>query len=114
LAGAAGNAVGEASNVIDLASDYLGQVGAVTSRLFGGWYTAVPRPIPGAPQCATDQFSSALCAIWYIVQYTILDGAVGQQLVPLACRILELATLLRFIALGRAILTRLGKLTQIG
>jgi len=110
VGGAGGNVVGVGTNLIDTGLSYLGQLSLLTSGMIGSWNNAIPTAIPGAPRCASDQFSSALCAIWYILDYTVLDGTIGQLLIPLSLIVIDIAILFQFIKLGRAILSRLAKL----
>lgn len=108
-----GNSIGAAGgNLFNLLNGYLGQVGTAFTGTVDAWYAAPPKPIQGLPQCKTDPYSSDWCAILYILQYTVFSGTLGSLIIPLGLIVMDLAIILQFIRLGRAILARGAKFFQ--
>ncbi len=69
----------------------------VIQGVINSWQTASPTPIPSLPNCITEPALSDICAVYYLVQYTILGGALGQLMILMLKIIIGLNTLFYFI-----------------
>ncbi|MDX2137940.1 MAG: hypothetical protein SF123_07570 [Chloroflexota bacterium] len=66
--------------------------------IFTAFTTTQPIPIPGLPTCASNPTAHDLCAVYYILDYTMLaKGTPGEYVVPLFFITMNLATILLFI-----------------
>lgn len=88
------------------------QVGSQATRVLSGWGNATPTAPPSMPQCRSNPLANELCAIWYILQYTVLSGPVGSLIIPVATIVVDLFALFLFIRLGRAVVARLGEVLR--
>jgi hypothetical protein len=91
---------------------WLGNLGTVTTRLFNGWAYAIPTAPPSMPQCRAIPSSSDVCAIYYILTFTLFAGPLGSLIMPLAALVVDVFTLTSFIRLVRAILVRLAEMNR--
>lgn len=72
---------------------------------------AFPEPIPFLPQCATAPGDSSVCAVYYMLQYTVLGGTVGQLIIPLIAILIDLNTIFYFIIAVRNLLKYIEGIT---
>lgn len=101
---------GLATNMWHRGRIWVGSMGNAVTRIGTGWANAVPTAPPMMPRCASDPLANELCAIWYILRFTVLAGTLGSLIIPTATIALDLFTLFFFIRLARAIIARLGAL----
>lgn len=101
---------GLATNMWHRGRIWVGSMGNAVTRVGTGWANAVPTAPPMMPRCASDPLANELCAIWYILRFTVLAGTLGSLIIPTATIALDLFTLFFFIRLARAIIARLGAL----
>lgn len=102
-----------ASNGMNQAFRWIETTTERAGAIVAAYQEAEPEPIPGLPHCGTDRFASELCAIYYILTWTIFSGPIGQLIIPMAVIDVDLLILFTFIQLARAILARLaGMLKQ--
>ncbi len=106
-----GNVFSTLSNSILKAFGWLGNLNSL-STILTAWNSTAATPLPGLPQCKVAPLSSELCAIYYFLTYTLLSGAVGSLLIPMAVIVVDVWCILSFVRLVRAILARLGKIRQ--
>lgn len=104
--------MGFATNLWTRSTIWAGQLGTTTTRVLGGWGNAVPAAPPAMPRCRTNPLANELCAIWYILQYTVFSGPIGGLIIPLATLVVDLFALFIFIRLARAIVARLGEVLR--
>lgn len=108
-----GAVLGGASNAMRQGFKWLGEVAGVFRNITTAWSNATPQEIPGLPDCVNEPAISQVCAIFYMLQYTVFSGTIGGVLIPAATIVMNLWTILNFLALGRAILERLRKITSV-
>jgi hypothetical protein len=108
-----GSIIAGVSNAFTLATGYLTTFGDRIEGVFNAWNEALPANIPGLPNCRTNRLASELCAIYYILTYTVLSGTIGQLIIPAALVVVDLFVVLQFILIGRAILETLGSILRI-
>lgn len=64
---------------------WLGSIVDLLNQIVVSWNTATPTPISGLPHCATDRFASEVCAIYYMLTYTVFaPGTLGALILPIA------------------------------
>lgn len=56
------------------------------------WLYAPAVPIPGMPNCDVAPTTQDICAIYYVMEYTILNGAAGWLIIPAAVVIIDVAS----------------------
>lgn len=113
IGGLFGAIIGVGQNGFTIARRYLEETIAILGEFTGAWQTAPVFPIEGLPQCATNRLASELCAIYYILTYTVLSGALGSVIMPAALVVLDMALLFSFLKLARAILARFAEITKV-
>jgi hypothetical protein len=96
--------------IVGLINVLLVYIGQIIERLVGlvtAFFSAPATPIPGAPACDTNPSASDLCAVYYILRWTILaPDTPGQYIMPLVTAILNVAIILRFSQLVMRIVNR--------
>jgi hypothetical protein len=78
-------------------------------RVGDAWTYTAPTPLPGLHRCHTEPLESELCAIWYILTFTVFAGNLGTIITTLSAVVVDLFLLFTFIRLGRAILARMAE-----
>jgi len=102
-----GNAVlGLGSNLWQKVTGWIGNMTGALTRVIDAWGSATPTPLPMMPQCRTDPIANELCAIWYILTFTIFSGTLGSLIVPMAVLVIDLFFLFIFIRMARAIIAQ--------
>jgi hypothetical protein len=109
ITGIAGNLFAALANLFNVATTWIGNLSDSVGRVTDAWFNTAPVAPPGAPQCKTNPLQSDLCAIWYILQYTLFSGQVGSLIIPVATAVVDLYILFLFIKFARAILARIGE-----
>jgi hypothetical protein len=104
--------VASGSNAMSQAFGYIGDMTTRSLAIVDAYQAAPPTAIPGLPHCATDRFGSELCAIYYILTYTLLSGPIGSLIIPVAVIDVDIFIVFTFIKLARAILASLGVILQ--
>lgn len=94
------------SNVWQRTTGWVNSVSSTIGSISEAWSTSVPTPLPLLPQCKTDPLANELCAIWYILSFTVLTGTVGGLIIPFAVIVVDLFYLFWFVRLARAILSQ--------
>jgi hypothetical protein len=76
------------------------------SGIVTAWFNAAPTPIPviSSLKCASDPYSSQICALYYILRNTLLSGSIGQQIIPMLTVVIDLTIILRFAKMIRNLL----------
>lgn len=103
-----GSLIATIGNLFNSAMSWLGSLGRA-GAIFYAWNNTAAVAPPGLPLCVTAPQSSELCAIWYILQYTVLAGPVGSLLIPAATAVVNMFCILSFIRFARALLARVMK-----
>jgi hypothetical protein len=111
--GLGGGVLAGVNNLFQLGSSWLGGLGASFNGIVSGWYNAVPRAPAGTPLCSTRPLDYEFCAILYVLRYTIFSGPVGSLIMPLATVVFDLFIVFMFIRIARAILARIGRITEV-
>ena len=96
-------------NIANQAFGYVRTIETQLTAVLTAWNSAPPTAIPGLPNCVGDlRLASEVCAVYYIITYTILSGTLGALIIPLATAVIVLVTILVFIKRARAIAARIG------
>lgn len=106
------NVINTSTNAMNQAFGYIGELNGRMVAFVTAYQNATPTAIPGLPHCATDRFGSELCAIYYILTYTVLSGPIGSLIVPVAVIDIDILILFTFVKLVRALLVRLAGVLQ--
>lgn len=102
-----GNAVlGLGSNLWQKVTGWIGNMTGALTRVIDAWGSATPTPLPMMPQCRTDPIANELCAIWYILTFTVFSGTLGSLIMPMAVLVIDLFFLFIFIRMARAIIAQ--------
>ncbi len=101
-----GGVLGVMSNFMQQSVRYLGEFRTLVTRVSTTWVNSPAVAIPGMPDCVNYPFASQLCAIWYIVRWTIFGAPLGGVISLIMTIIVDLFILFEFIKLVRAILSR--------
>jgi hypothetical protein len=112
--GEIGRAVlGFGSNAMNQAFGFATSLGSQVSGVVTAWNTAQPVAIQGLPNCiGSARLESELCAIYYILTYTIFSGTIGSILIPLATVIVGLVLIMIVIKRARATVARIGEINK--
>lgn len=71
--------------------DYMTQAVSLFFEILGTINDAPPEQIPGLPRCVSAPTQYQICAVWYIVDWTLIaDNTPGAMLVPLIILILDI------------------------
>lgn len=108
-----GNLIDFAGNVWSQGQGFLGTLSGSLNIFLGSWSNSPAIAIPGTPRCASDRFASELCAIWYILTWTVLIGPVGSLIIPMAVITMDTVILFSFIKFVRGIIERLARLQNV-
>lgn len=100
-------------NLMKQATSWLGELVAVIGRITDAWSNTPPEPIPGVPDCMINPLENQVCAIWYILRFTIFGPPIGHLIIPIALVVIDLTIILSFIKLARAILARAAEIIKI-
>lgn len=100
-----GNAISAlGSNVWQRATGWVGNMTGTLGRFTSAWNSAAPTALPGMPMCKSDPLANELCAIWFILTFTVFSGTLGSLIVPTGISIVDIFFLFLFIRMVRAIL----------
>jgi hypothetical protein len=108
-----GGGLGGLVNLFRGAQNALGDFWYRANSIVLSWNAAVPAEVPGLPRCASAPLASEVCAIYYILRYTVLSGTIGQILIPLAVIVIDMVLLFAFVQYGRAILRKIQEITSL-
>lgn len=78
-------------NYVTLANNLLQIVLFRVQLIINTWLYAPAIPIPGMPNCASNPTSQDICAIYYVMEHTILSGTAGWMIIPTAVVIIDVA-----------------------
>lgn len=100
-------------NAMNRAAEWIGQIRNVVGIAVTAWNVAAPKPIPYLPNCIGDaRLLSELCAIYYILTYTVFSEPIGNLLIPIGEIIFGLVILWVTIYRARAIAQRIGEIRK--
>lgn len=97
---------------IELILGWLGQLIQRAEQLLTAWFLSPPTPIPNLPLCVSNPTSYAICAVYYVLQNTILAGGVGGLFVPVLVIIFDLVMVLYFVRTVRNLIRKSGSVSQ--
>lgn len=101
------------ANLFRSAQGALGDFVSRAQGLIFAWQNSPAVEVPGLPRCKTAPTLSEVCAIYYILTYTIFSGTIGSLIMPLAVIVIDLILIIAFIRFARSILRRIGEVTQL-
>lgn len=101
------------TNVMQQTFGYLTQVSVTLRGVIDGWYGSRPIAIPGLPMCITNPYVNQVCAIWYIMRWTIFGDPLGGIISIAMLAVIDLFIVFSFIKMGRAILARAAEIIKI-
>lgn len=95
-------------------SNFLGEGVGTISRLFTAFYAAPPSPITGLPQCMSAPLDHDICAIYYILDWTLFaPNTPGQYIIPLLQSIIRIFIIFRAIRILLKIIKRGEDVTRV-
>jgi hypothetical protein len=101
--------------LIGLLLAYIGQFMARLASLISAFFTATPTPIPGLPQCLTAPMESDLCAVYFIMDWTVFAPSTpGAIIIPLIMTIVNVYIIVQFVRFVLRILRRGETITNVG
>ncbi len=104
-----------ALRLLQLIVIWIGQMFARVGALLTSFFTAPLLPIPGLPLCYSAPSNHDICAIYYILDYTLLaQNTPGQVLVPLLLIIIDISILMYFARFVLRIVRRGERVTSVG
>lgn len=110
-----GTGVGVGGGFGNIFIDWLGQVGVSISTLTDSFINAAPQPIPGLPLCMSNPLDHDICAIYYILDWTLLaPGTPGEHIVPILQIIMNVYIVIYFVKRVLAIVRRGESVTNVG
>lgn len=105
--------LGFGQNAMNQAFGYARTLGNTVSSVVTVWSNAQPTPIEGLPNCnGSARLQSELCAIYYILTYTLFSGTLGQLLIPIATIIVGMVLIFTVIKRVRATAARISEVTK--
>lgn len=70
--------------LITLFAAWISQFSTIITSIISQFFSAPATPIPGFPTCASDPTAYDMCALYYMLDYTIFaQGTMGQFILPL-------------------------------
>lgn len=72
---------------------YIGQLISILGGLIVSFTTAAPTAIPGIPTCVSAPLNYELCAAWYVFEWTLFSGDVGNVIISIIILYIDLNTL---------------------
>lgn len=93
-------------HLLELFVGWIGQFIELIQTILYDWYLTTPKPIPYLPQCLSNPTASDVCAVYYILENTLLAGSVGALLIPFIVIVIDLAILMRFIIAVRNLINK--------
>jgi phage-related protein len=88
-------------SLFELFGAWIGQLIETAQSIITAWFTTPATPIPGLPQCVSAPMDSGICAVWFVMSYTILSGTIGGLLIPAMLILLNLSMVLYFVRFAR-------------
>lgn len=113
IVGIGGGLVAFGRNFMQRSVGYLREVIGQFTNVITAWRDTPPTPVPQAWDCINHGMASEVCAIFYILRYTIFGGVLGQINLAVALVIVDLWIIFNFIRLGRAILARAAEILKV-
>lgn len=101
--------------ILQLIVGWVVQMFGRLGNLLTAFYTAPQTAIPGLPQCYSNPTASDLCALYYILDWTILaPGTPGQIIMPLVLFLMDARIFFYVIGFGFKLIRRGEKITSVG
>lgn len=100
-------------NLMKQVTSWLTELTITIGRITDAWYDTPAVPIPGVPDCMINPLENQVCAIWYILRFTIFGPPIGHLIIPIALAVVDLSIIFAFIKLARAILARAAEILKI-
>lgn len=91
----------------NVAGAYMSELSADATGLLSAFTNSKPKPISGLPQCMTRPLDHDICAIYYIMHFTIFEpNTPGALIIPMLLIMINLFIAIRFLRWGWKILRR--------
>lgn len=101
------------TGLFEVAGAYMGQVGDAAGGLLSAVNNATPISISGLPQCMTNPMAHDICAIYYILDFTLFSpNTPGALIIPLVMVLMNFVIVIRFIRWGWKIVRRGEEVTS--
>ena len=112
LAQLIGAIIGLIINAVQLALKFIESIIPLFNNIVTQWNNATITPIPGTslPHCATDPLANQVCAIYWLLTYTLFSGQIGVLLIPAGQAAVWLVTIFTIIKQARNILDKLKEI----
>ena len=91
------------------------QMVAQLGGILAAFYSAPPTAIPAMPQCQSDPMTYDICAIYYILDFTLFaPGTPGALIIPILLIIVDINAVLYFASFVMKLIRRGEKITDVG
>jgi len=93
-----GATLGDASDVFGTSGNYLGDALSGLNGLLTSFYTTPAQPFPGLPQCMTHPLEHDICAIYYVLDWTLFaPNTMGQFIIPVLQAIMSVIFIFKIV-----------------
>jgi hypothetical protein len=91
------------------------QMVAQLGGILAAFYSAPPTAIPAMPQCVSAPMTYDICAIYYILDFTLFaPGTPGALIIPILLIIVDINAVLYFASFVMKLIRRGEKITDVG
>lgn len=98
----------------NLITGWMGQASGAINGLFGSFTNAQPTPIPGLPLCMSNPMAHDICAIYWILDNTLLaPGTPGSLIIPMIQIMMNVYIVIYFVRWVLRIIRRGETVTNV-
>lgn len=101
--------------LVQLFFAWIGEMSARITALLTAFWQAPLAPIPGLPMCTSNPTAHDLCAIYYILDWTIFaPGTPGELIIPLTLINLDIWMIIYFVRFVLKLVRKGERITNVG
>ncbi|NUQ07199.1 MAG: hypothetical protein HUU31_25180 [Anaerolineae bacterium] len=93
--------------LIQLIAGWASQMIGAGEGIIVTWYVVPAEAIPGLPTCYSNPMSSDICAVYYVIQFTVLGGLLGSLIIIVLRVTLGVLMILYFVKTVRNYILKL-------
>lgn len=108
------NAMGSFGSSMSDSMAWVDYGGETTSSVVTAWNSATPTPINGLPRCQTNPRGHQLCAVYYILENTLFEGAGGIAILVALQTLIYIAIVMKIASFVGTVIDFIRGLTKIG
>lgn len=94
-----GDAIGDALDAFGGAVNDANEGLGIARGIADAWMNAPAIPPPMMPNCSVEPLENEICALWYILENTLLSG-IGQIYVPIILFMIDLMIIIRIVVMA--------------